>query len=1105
MYDFNKMKEAGYTEADISNAIGYDYSKMRGEGYTDDDISSAIEANVPSSESTPTTQEVKPTTSTPVAQDTTGDVMIDNATNEIKDFKNYLKYKVKLGEIDQAEYDTQLSKKMKEGVKVTGIESLGEAYNKTTPEDIVSKALASASVLRQDGSPTAYVTDALQNIVKGNVDDNSKKIALQYLAKNNVINSYNGNTNTVELQDGRTVPFDSSFASMIAANANTMLGSIFGGIGGAVTGTAESPVGGTIIGAKLGSAAGAGLGASSDFARASKFLGQDFDANDIARAVSVASSDDLLFSAIASKISNMGVIDKISEKATRIKNAFINNDIDGAWETYTRTTNLSDNELTGILEQGSKLRGIDVPDLNTTEGKKKAFEMVAMYDDTISGQVISAAKLNPDAISNAGRILYKNTENIKNLVKADDVKAIEEIANLNKQSSELYGEMRKTFSNAFDNVPVNFDGLKNKFGNTLDILEQNKSGFNEKVQAKINAFANKAGGLESVDDLIMLNKDYNALMRTIKKSGALSDAQYKAIGKGKNDIVNELVDKVSSNPILTSDEKQKLLSSFTNSNFAVQEVNKVIDTDLYSAVTTKRGNVKEQNKILDTIISKAKEGSVKGELDDSTKLLNALDDEQYQNLEKNIIDRVVSKAAIDKKGLISDFSKIAPELKSIEHMLRSDNSKQIMNTLEGYSNLMNNDAVLHFVSNLQPEVKLSTSGLSKDFTMGGPIEQASVARLFGRLQVIAPTIFRELGIEGITNRLPLLKQWEGASKEMSLKLNLVDALAEAKDVPSFFTNILVNQGDKLSEPAKRGIQGLLTDYAKVNVMLQNIPAEERVKLQKQLEDKQSKQVVPYAIKAEEIPSNIKSINAPKENIIDTEATRNYTKGTDDRYFDEFGNMYNNKSEIPSSDTPIPVGIENKAATKKVLDTSKESVVVNKDAYKEDIVQESYAKGFKSSKDVIDEKMKGKEVSTIVNKSTLPIDNEKHIVSDIEGYTIKKKNPTMIINGEEINKTDFDKITKLQSNQSNRIGITKEQKILKDKYSRIYDDIKDMDWKPNKVEENSYPTIEDFMTKQELNKARAYAKGSKTSDTKAAYNKWIDSTKKVNQQMDLLGF
>ena len=134
-----------------------------------------------------------------------------------------------------------------------------------------------------------------------------------------------------------------------------------------------------------------------------------------------------------------------------------------------------------------------------------------------------------------------------------------------------------------------------------------------------------------------------------------------------------------------------------------------------------------------------------------------------------------------------------------------------------------------------------------------------------------------------------------------------------------------------------------------------------------------------------------------------------------------------------------------------------------------------------------------------------IDNEKHIVSDIEGYTIKKKNPTMIINGEEINKTDFDKITKLQSNQSDRIGITKEQKILKDKYSRIYDDIKDMDWKPNKVEENSYPTIEDFMTKQELNKARAYVKGSKTSDTKAAYNKWIDSKKKVNQQMDLLGF
>ena len=902
------------------------------------------------------------------------------------------------------------------------------------------------------------------------------------------------------MTDGSIVPLESAISDSLVANANTMIGSIFGGITGAVSGTAESPIGGTIIGAKLGSAAGAGTGAAADFNRAAKFLGVDYSAEDMTRAVSVASSDDLMFSAIASKISNMNIVEKLSDKAIRLKNAFVNNDIDGAWKTYKETTNLSEDELDTILEQGSKLRGIEIPNLNTTEGKKKAFEMVAMYDDTISGQIISAAKLNPEAISNAGRILYKNTESVKKLIQADDVRSIEEISKLNKESIRIYGEMKKSFSNAFDGVPISFNSLKNKFSNTLSILDENKSGFNESMQRRISAFTAKADGLESIDDLIQLNKDYNALMRKVKGSGVLSDTQYKAIGKGKNDIMDDLFEKINSNPVLKAEDKQGLMSAFTNSNFSTREINKIIDTDLFSAVTSKRGNIKENNKILDTIIAKAKEGSTKGELDDATKLLGALDNEQYQALEKNIINRIVSKSAIDGKGLITDFSKVMPELNAVSHIFKTTNSKETIETIGKYSALINNDNILHFVASLQPEAKISASGMSTDFTMKTPIEQASVRRLFGRIQVIAPTIFRELGIDGLTNTLPLFKAWTGASREMGLKLNLVDGLARAKDVPSFFTELLATQGDKMSQPARNGIKDFLSDYAKVNVILQNIPIEERLKLQQQMAAKSAS-----AIKAEEIQANMKSLPSPEKEIIDTEATRNYTKGTDDRYFDEFGNMYNNKSEIPSSDTPIPIGIENKSATKKVLDTSKESVVVNKDAYKEDIVQESYAKGFKSSKDVIDEKMKGKEVSTIVNKSTLPIDNEKHIISDIEGYTIKKKNPTMIINGEEINKTDFDKITKLQSNQSNRIGITKEQRILKDKYSRIYDDIKDMDWKPNKVEENSYPTIEDFMTKQELNKARAYAKGSKTSDTKAAYNKWIDSTKKVNQQMDLLGF
>ena len=42
-YDFEAMKQDGFTEEDISNAIGIDYVRMKQDGFTDEDISSAVD------------------------------------------------------------------------------------------------------------------------------------------------------------------------------------------------------------------------------------------------------------------------------------------------------------------------------------------------------------------------------------------------------------------------------------------------------------------------------------------------------------------------------------------------------------------------------------------------------------------------------------------------------------------------------------------------------------------------------------------------------------------------------------------------------------------------------------------------------------------------------------------------------------------------------------------------------------------------------------------------------------------------------------------------------------------------------------------------------
>ena len=835
----DEAKQLGFSDTEIKDTFWEKNSNKLGElyslGVTDDEIRSAVDevsggaASFLYGDATSAKSSTKKE-NTPIQKiDTT----IEDAN---KLARKQLKAERDMGIITPSEYDQKLRDMMREETTITSATD----WNKETPEDKISKALASANTLKLEGSPTRLITDTLKEIKNGKAKDNaSKNIALSYLAKNNIINGYNEDTNEVILPDGRNVPFESSFIDGILANKNQFgYGALYGTIGSAL-GLRGGP-NATIKMGIAGSAIGTSSGWYKDAKNAQKLLGYELTNQDVMEGMLHSGSDDVLFGILGTKlantIGNMSI--KVPEKLVRLKNAFVNNDIDSAWETYTGLTEYKGKELDDLIGQASKLFGKDIPDLTTTEGKKDAFRMVAMFDDTIKNQTQFALGYNSNAPSNMASYLYRSTAEAKKLMESDPVNAVQKVIDLDKQAKELYDNMKVSFNNSFKGIDIDFNPLLSKVNSTLDGLEQYKGGFSDRTIRNITAFRNSADNATSINDFIELGKQYNSVFGDLSKySGGkgLPEAEYTAIKKLKDDFRSSMYKAIDNNAALTTEEKVMLKQNYEQTNKAYSDVKDLIKTDLYKASTTKQ-NIKSQEKILDNLISKAKESSIKGEIDDTSKILNALDDEEYSNLEKNIINRVMANNALDENGKLVSFGGVSNDLDSIKHIFKTPEANIMIANLKMFDKLLANDEVIFAATGAKPKISQSSSGLSKDYSMIGPIEQASVSRLFKRFQMVIPSIFRELGVEPLTSKLPLFKEWEKASKQNALTLNLADALGSSEDIPTLFNKIIQSDPKGLSEPVKRGLKDLMSDYNIVNKELQSISTEDRIKLQQEMEN-----------------------------------------------------------------------------------------------------------------------------------------------------------------------------------------------------------------------------------------------------------------------------
>lgn len=186
-------------------------------------------------------------------------------------------------------------------------------------------------------------------------------------------------------------------------------------------------------------------------------------------------------------------------------------------------------------------------------------------------------------------------------------------------------------------------------------------------------------------------------------------------------------------------------------------------------------------------------------------------------------------------------------------------------------------------------------------------------------------------------------------------------------------------------------------------------------------------------------------------------------------------------------------------------------------------QELKAKNSKLSK----EQREAKAKAEAKGQTDINFDNPQpslmfdEIKGDLELHTGTKREVMILDNGTEVTKTQWNEIESVLKKQKARDAAARQGKPVpsftekqRDTYRAnpdLIDNLKDTEWTPAAADEMKYPSIYDFMTKAEMNKAMAYAKNQKTKakGAKEAYKKWLQSKKKVNESMkeleDMYGF
>lgn len=688
----------------------------------------------------------------------------------------------------------------------------------TEDERNVGGMLAKAKQLKNVGSITSGMSDILQG---KDVDEEPYILAGEQLIKDGKIKSYDPVNKTVVLNNGKAIPFKSSFVQdLMSTSLENIYSGVYGAVGGAMAGVTTRNPYAIVGGATGGSALGAATGKVQDTIRNAKAFGITPTFDEKVQGGLISGADDALWGSVFTVAGKMLKDVSIPESAKRIYGAIRNNDLDGAYNSMIKSSEKSLGEREAIFERGSEFLNINLKPESTPEGKQQRIQMLAMFDESLYSYTVAGARVSSKGPQTIGRQLSSLKKSIDRKLETGEVKdVIENVAKLRKKSSEVYGSMITNFDKAFKNNPADINNLQGRMSGVLTKLENVKGSFVDKELAELNGIVNLIQDSSEMTDIIKLGKTYNDFMSKIKKK-AISNDTWTQIKQGKKEIENFITDSVNKNTLLDAGQKKNLISEYTNAKKASSMILSKVDTDLYEFLTTGRGNIDKKETILSQLIESAQKGNVNGELDEASKLMSVLSREESIEIEKQLLNKIVGDNIIGENGRFVNFGNVIKEIEQVKHLFKDDSTRQIIGRLNKFQNLFNNDATMSFVAGIAPSAKQSGSGLSKDLTLLEPIKYSTVSRLYKRVQVIIPAILEELGPVGRgAGKLPLIKEWSKTSKQASIELSIADALDNAKTIPDFFERILVNESDNLSSPVKTTMKKILDDYAKASELL----------------------------------------------------------------------------------------------------------------------------------------------------------------------------------------------------------------------------------------------------------------------------------------------
>ena len=716
-------------------------------------------------------------------------------------------------------------------------------------------------------------------------------------------NNYTGQVQVLT-KEGNVLPLDAGFMESIAASKMELGHAVAQGLTAAKMTSYLSKNPWAIAGAGIyGSMTGSGQGAIEDMKTNAKFLGIEPTSEELIDGYLKAGSDDLVYTGIISALGKLvkstgGVI---GDKAKRLYNIIINDDLDGAFDEIRKVSAKSIEEQDNLISMGAEMFGKTMPDMTTPEGKREAIKYLALFDDSLTAYTIGGARMGSENISNITNMMKSNVDNLKKVIKnqADADKIVPMALKVKTDAGEVWQGMTDNMVRVFKDQPINFGGLHSRLRGVQRILSKSEGQLVESTRAGLSTLQRSAQGLTSIDGLMEFSKTYNRVYRKLYKSNDLTFTEKQILKKGRSEVTKFINETIMKNELLKKGEKIKLIKSHQNAREAYKKASEAIDTELFGRLVSEGGQVRERNQLLDGLISAAKMSTVDNQTtNDTVAFMSSLTRDELQLVENSIINRIVDKAGQSTSG-IPDMKVVYQELDSIKNVLTTDSSKRLFGVIDKFKDLWDNDSVLQYIAGAKgtftPTVPLSSSGLSKDMTLAEPFKYAATAKLFAKAQMVIPAIIREFSPTGKMT-MGILGDWSKAGATRSVWLQIDRVLTEATGVQDIYEGIL--KVDGISEQTKKNLRESLAAYKHLNSALNDIPIEDRLAAQeeaarqRQIEIERAKETEQQYSQKQELKRNIARRNEIRE------ATVNDADGN------PVGSFRNNQIWMQSPDTTL---------------------------------------------------------------------------------------------------------------------------------------------------------------------------------------------------------